>query len=494
MSYDVVVVGGGIGGLTVAALLSARGVNTCLLERQSQVGGCVARVEISGLNFEPGMGVYPSWGPGEIHERVFSELPVKAPQTRALDSAYVVRLPDGTDVRLSHDEAAFAAEIRKAFPECATQAIAFYETAAKAALGWKREFRRMADLQTVRPASKPWAFLPEISSLRQLLGLRNKTALDCLRETSTRFQRFIDTQLRTFARTPIEQCTHLETSIALDMPRQRLYSILDGPAALAESLAESITRSGGTLRLNSTVLRLAYDSAGHAKGVDLLNGETVIANHAIISNMTAWDTYGKLIGLARTPLDVKRKLARLHGEGAYLIYAAMEDAATTRIAAERLLVATEWQAGGNESEISEFTLCASEAETTTRQRAVTIQTKTDVGQWFTFPSSQEDQEIRDQEMLATFWGKIHRALPQLGADIEVIETANPYTFYELTRRKLGMVGGISGNAGLSSTSHLTSLPNVLMVGDTVSPGAWLSAVSQSALLVANEITGQKKLC
>src|SRR5260370_42045653 len=103
MSYDVVVVGGGIGGLTVAALLSAWGVNTGLLERQSQVCGCVARVEISGLNFEPGMGVYPSWGPGEIHVRVFSELPVKAPQTRALDSASVVRLPDGTDVRLNHD-------------------------------------------------------------------------------------------------------------------------------------------------------------------------------------------------------------------------------------------------------------------------------------------------------------------------------------------------------------------------------------------------------
>ena len=34
--YDVVVVGGGIGGLTVAALLSARGLNTCVLERQSQ--------------------------------------------------------------------------------------------------------------------------------------------------------------------------------------------------------------------------------------------------------------------------------------------------------------------------------------------------------------------------------------------------------------------------------------------------------------------------
>ena len=71
--YEVVVVGGGIGGLTVAALLSARGVNTCLLERQSQVGGCIARVEFSGYDFEPGMGLYTSFGPGEVYEQLFSQ-------------------------------------------------------------------------------------------------------------------------------------------------------------------------------------------------------------------------------------------------------------------------------------------------------------------------------------------------------------------------------------------------------------------------------------
>ena len=76
--YDVVVVGGGIGGLTVAALLSARGMSTCLLERQSQVGGCIGRVEFSGYNFEPGMGLYTSLGPGEIYEQLFSQLPVAA--------------------------------------------------------------------------------------------------------------------------------------------------------------------------------------------------------------------------------------------------------------------------------------------------------------------------------------------------------------------------------------------------------------------------------
>src|SRR5512132_3863403 len=96
--YDVVVVGGGIGGLTVAALLSARGMNTCLLERQSQVGGCIGRVEFSGYDFEPGMGLYSSFGPNGIFESLFSKLPVDPPAVSLLTSPYVLRQTDGTDV------------------------------------------------------------------------------------------------------------------------------------------------------------------------------------------------------------------------------------------------------------------------------------------------------------------------------------------------------------------------------------------------------------
>src|SRR5688572_32443970 len=124
-AYDVVVVGGGIGGLTVAALLAARGVSTCVLERQSQVGGCIGRVEFSGHEFEPGMGVYTSFGKGEIYERIFADLPVEVPATSVLARPYVVRLADGTDVRLFGDEEFFD-ELSAAFPEWADRAIAFY--------------------------------------------------------------------------------------------------------------------------------------------------------------------------------------------------------------------------------------------------------------------------------------------------------------------------------------------------------------------------------
>lgn len=342
MSYDVVVVGGGIGGLTVAALLSARGVKTCLLERNSQVGGCVARVEFAGHDFEPGMGLYSSFGPGEIYERVFSELPVDIPPTSPLTNDF--------------------------------------------------------------------------------------------------------------------------------------YSIAGGPASVCERLAESIKKTGGTLRLNSPVLRLAYDETGqHAIGIDLLSGETVVARKAIVSNLTIWDTYGKLIGLIRTPLETKKRLKSLQGSGAYVVYASIEESAIARLPGEHFRVTGE----------PDFTVAISPAGSAPPgKRAVTFTTTTDVTDWFAYQASEEEYEERDQLALEQFWSRLHTALPQLGADIEIIETANPRTYYDSTRRKLGMVLGLNPHTALNPE---TSLANVFMVGDTITAEPRMDKVVESALSLANQL-------
>ena len=357
VAFDVIVVGGGIGGLTVAALLSARGMNTCLLERQSQVGGCIARVEFSGYDFEPGMGLYTSFGPGEIYEKLFSELPVDVPEVALLATPHVTRLADGADVRSG---------------------------------------------------------------------------------------------------------------------KEVLYDIIGGPATLAERLAESIKRSGGALRLNSPVLRLSYDESGRAAGVDLLSGERVFARKAIISNLTIWDTYGKLVGLNRTPPEIRKQLNTLQSSGAYVIYASIEEAAAGRLPSQRLLV---------KDSFGEFTVAISSSQTAPAgKRPATITTRTDVEPWFSYQTSEEDYEEWDQAALEQFWNRLHTALPELGSDIEVIETANPRTYYDLTRRKLGMVFGVE--------QHLqpqTFLPNLFMVGDTISPAARLDSVVRSALNLANSV-------
>ncbi len=353
--YDVVVVGGGIGGLTVAALLSARGLSVCLLERQSQVGGCIARVEFSGYDFEPGFGLYTSFGPDGIYERLFSELPVPVPEVSLLQSPYILRRLDGSDIRES-----------------------------------------TADL----------------------------------------------------------------------------YSIVGGPASVAERLAESIKLSGGKVRLDTPVLRLAYDESGRAIGVDLLSGERVFAKKAIVSNLTIWDTYGKLVGLNRTPPEIKKQLNTLQGTGVYVIYAVMEEAAVTRLPALRMRV---------EDSEGKFTMAVSDPAAV--KHPVTFTTETEIDAWFTYQSSEEDYDEWDLAALEQFWKRVHMAVPELGGDIEIIETANPRTYYDQTRRKLGMVLGIEGQ---SIQSHKTSLPNLFVVGDTVTSSR-LDSVVESAVVLGKRI-------
>src|ERR1700704_6646491 len=146
MECEVVVVGGGIGGLTVAALLAQRGVSVCLLERESKVGGCAASFEKFGYSFDQGDGLYAGWQPNEIHQRVFSELPVAAPEVRLLEPAYVIRLPDQSEIALTGNEDQFEEDLVRNFPECAGKAVSFYREILEAGRLLRRAFQRAPDL------------------------------------------------------------------------------------------------------------------------------------------------------------------------------------------------------------------------------------------------------------------------------------------------------------------------------------------------------------
>jgi len=495
MGYEVVVVGGGIGGLTVAALLAARGVKVCLCERESVVGGCVASFQKLAYTFEPTAGIYPLWGPGEVHDRVLSELGILLPEVEQADPAYVVRLPDGADVAVRSKRRDFENELAGAFPECATQAIRFYRRIRPIAQALVGAIDRIPELRSagiVRQlqvlASQPLAAVRIIRSLRH-------TTLQHLTNTSPRFRRFIDVQLQALAQSPADACAYLYACVALEEPRQGSYAICGGAMGLAEKLASSFKRCGGILRLSTPVLRLAYNSRGQAIGVDLLSGERLEATRAVISNLTVWDTYGKLIGLEKTPTEMRKRLNSAKGWGAYVLYLALKEDAVARLPAERMVVLTDWQANRPydpmEHQFSFSVAPRFDPRAPTGERSVTMCTFTDVADWFTFHRDASEHERMDQQLLESWWEKLHQALPELGGDIEVIETATPPTFYENTRRKLGMVGGVGQSLeffGLNSFSHETTLSNVFMVGDTVFPGAGLSAVSYSAVSLANLLT------
>jgi phytoene dehydrogenase-like protein len=55
MDYDVIVVGGGIAGLTASAFLAKSGHSVLLLEKDERVGGCINSFEREGFVFDGGI-------------------------------------------------------------------------------------------------------------------------------------------------------------------------------------------------------------------------------------------------------------------------------------------------------------------------------------------------------------------------------------------------------------------------------------------------------
>jgi phytoene dehydrogenase-like protein len=460
MNYEVVVVGGGIGGLTTAALLSARGVSVCLLERQSRPGGCVANFEHLGYAFEPTAGLYAGWEPGGLYERIFAELPVGPPEVDRLSPVYVVRLPDHSEVAVTDSVEQFEGNLRLAFPEWPESAIAFYH------------------------------LLSQIDSARDKAAASEPAAV-YLRDSSMRFQRFIDAQLQTFTQSSSDHCSIQDAAEALTTTRRGMWAIRGGAQSLADALSESLKKSGGSLRLNCPVLRLAYGSDGLPVGVDLLSSERVTATRAIVSNLTLWDTYGKLIGLNRTPPSISAQLRRMQSWGAYLLFLSMDRSAITRLNSSRILSLTDWQEGQVYSpELAQFVFAAApHAPAPDGKLAITVSTFTNAAEWFAFHEDETAHEEQDQATLESVWARLHAAMPELGDSIEVIESATPRTFYENTRRRLGMVGRPHGSLQTNLSPGQTVFPNVFVVGDTNCSGQGLAGVSRAALDLADVLTG-----
>lgn len=493
MPYEVVVVGGGIGGLTTAAVLAARGVNVCLLERQPTVGGCVSPFEKFGYSFTPGYGLFPCWDETQIHQRIFAELPVAPPKVTQLDPSYLVRFTDRPELTISKNDARFRESLSTTFAECAHEAIAFFEEAeAYGQLVWNA-----LENESSFPFSGHGNMLQfsKLTAMPALKDLVSDITSEHLRKVSPAFLSYLDAQLEMFAQAPASDCSYLFTCMLAAVRSRGLFKIQGDVAALTETLASSIRTSGGTIRLNAPVLRLAYDVTGQAVGVHLLSGETVIASKAIISNLPVWDTYGKLVGLDKTPAEVRQRLRGLNSTGLYQIFLGIDQINAEAIPAQCILAVNDRPS--DEEQVGHFVFSMTpppEPGAPQGKRAAVVHVPVDVTEWFTYHIDESQHEEQDRDMLELVWSSLQCAIPELGEAVELIETATPRTWYEATRRKLGMVGGLPqtvANFGPGAFSQETAIENLFLVGDTVFPGPSVAGVSYGALMLANRITGRK---
>src|SRR5438270_7499369 len=112
-AFDLVVIGGGIGGLATAALAQRQGLRTALLEAHTKLGGCAGSFGRGPYTFDAGATALMGLGAGEPVGELFRVVGMELEAVRA--PSYRAHLPDRT-LDVGPDALAFERASARAFP------------------------------------------------------------------------------------------------------------------------------------------------------------------------------------------------------------------------------------------------------------------------------------------------------------------------------------------------------------------------------------------
>ncbi len=117
MIYDVIIIGGGLGGLVAAAKLSKEGKKVLLIEQHDRPGGCATTFSRKGYTMEVGLHEMDGLHPSDGKTKIFTELGLFE-DLEYLELPEFYRFYNGrTDLVMPHDRATAIAMLKKHFPE-----------------------------------------------------------------------------------------------------------------------------------------------------------------------------------------------------------------------------------------------------------------------------------------------------------------------------------------------------------------------------------------
>ncbi|MBF0705871.1 FAD-dependent oxidoreductase [Alkalihalobacillus hwajinpoensis] len=488
MIMDIVVIGGGIGGLTAGALLTKEGYNVTILEASNEWGGSAGKFTRGHFLFPVGATMGMGFEEGGLHYRIFQELGLSFP-VFSLDE--IMRIYDGNRVMPYYtDRNRHLSECATQFPEHSKQIVSFYREI------WKigAEVRKLiGPLPVVPPVTlSEWKGL--LLSLKPgtpgLVPYLRKTMGDLLKKHNLNdaldFHHFIDGQLIDSMQTTSEECSALMGALALDIYHEGAYYSEGGLYRIAETLQQYIEQNGGRTYLRKQIQSIRREN-NRWVAVDQ-KGESWRADH-LINNLPVQGFVPLLPEPLQEQLPTKlRKRSQMTQWGAFTMYLALDEKIIPEYTS---LFSQVFSDNGKMTEGNHLFLSLSKSNDLFRApegfRTLTVSTHTELHHWDTKEKYDQYKKELTEKMLTG----IERVIPNVRSGIELQMTGAPRAWERFTKRPKGMVGGFPQTNEYSlfnSLSHRTGLKGLWLCGDSVFPGAGTIGVSTSGYHVYRSIT------
>lgn len=265
-NYDVIIIGGGLGGLSCGAMLSKEGLGVCVLEQHSGIGGCLQSFQRHGYVLDTGMHYVGSLSEGQIMHQYFKYLGViKSLKLQKLDEEGfdLFCFSDGSQYRHAMGYERFIETLGQQFPNEKAGLQHFCRTLRDIGGLISPAILRQGRISNGGFDYMSMSAYEEIGRHIKDVALRNVLAGNCGLYAGDK----MTTSLYEYG-----MITHSNIEGA--------YAFVDGSQQLADALVAEIQAHGGEVLTNSKVesIHLKADQVDYVR---LWNGEACAARYVI---------------------------------------------------------------------------------------------------------------------------------------------------------------------------------------------------------------------
>lgn len=492
-SYDVVVIGSGIGGLVAAGLLARYGRRVLVCESHTLPGGAAHAFKRQGFTFDSGPSFYCGLADPSSCNPLREVLNALGESIAAVtyDPLGHYHFPDrtlaiyGNAQRYQSSIAEFNPQAAMELKALTQKMLALYRplgsipTLALRADGW------LLPLLVQRFPRAMLQLLPQLRGLGRSMG-------DFVAETvrDPWLRRLID--LECFLLSGMKAHETVAPEMAF-MFGERTASVIDyplgGSGALVDALLRGLHRWGGTLRLGTHVSKIWVDH-NQVEGVVLKSGERIQANK-VISNATVWDTYNHLLDETDLPANYRQKFLEIPTVDSFMhLHLGIRAEGLEDLTVHHVVVHDtdkDITTPGNTCMIS-IPSVLDPSLAPAGHHVVHAYTLEPWDGWQRDADYNAQKEAKAQPLMKA----LRKVVPDISDRIVLKLIGTPLTHQRFLRRYKGTYGpAIAAGQGLFPGCK-TPIKGLYRVGDSTLPGIGVPAVAASGILCANSLVSPRE--
>lgn len=489
-SFDVIVIGSGIGGLVTATQLVAKGAKVLVLESYLIPGGSAGYFERQGYKFDVGASMIFGFGENGTTNLL----------TRALEAVNVsletipdpvqihYHLPNSLDLKVDRVYDKFLQNLTAYFPHEEKGIRLFYDEC------WQvfNCLNSMDLLSLEEPRYLLRSFLQHPLACLGLAKYLPQNAGDLARRyiKDPELLKFIDIECYCWSVVPADMTPMINAGMVFS---DRHYGGVNYPKGgvgqIAQKLVEGLEKAGGEIQYQAKVTKIIKEN-GRASGVQLANGK-VYQGKRIVSNATRWDTFSNLLPAEDMPSTEKNWQQRYQKSPSFFsLHIGVENSVLPKETECHHVLLEDWQKMAD-SHGTIFVSIPTLLDSDLAPRGYHIIhafTPDWIDNWQGLSTS--EYAIRKEKAAWGIIDRLEKIFPGLDAGLDYLEVGTPRTHRRFLSRTDGTYGPIPRRklpGLLGMPFNRTAVRGLYCVGDSTFPGQGLNAVAFSGFACAHRI-------